>query len=306
MEFRQLRPEELDAWAAHCGTVFSEAGHGVDKAFFLRHFHNDPWRDVNGIFVAEDGGRIVSTVRVFRRKAWLLGAEVPMGGIGEVSTNPDYRGQGLAGTLLNLSIEWMRREGLAVSLLFSMAYDFYGRFGWKAIPKPMKRFEKAADLPCEGRALTPEDLTSLIAVEAASKKTDWMVVRDEPEYWRRWIAPSLSKGVVAVQDGVIVAWMAYALDKDSWYVHEFRAQPGFEHKFDGLCALAAALEGRRAQPFSAPAWLPTGTVESERFSLMYSMVRLIIPFAASGREIGSTERLIAEAGECRDSGLDHY
>jgi predicted N-acetyltransferase YhbS len=306
MEFRSLHENELDDWAYHCASVFGGVGHAVDTAYFLRHYEDDPWRDVDGIFVAVDGGSIVSTVRVFRRKAWLMGSEIPMGGIGEVSTHAGYRGKGLAGTLLTMATEWMAEQGLNVSLLFAGAHDFYRRFGWECIPKPLRRFACTAELPCEGRATAGSDMRQLMVVEAASEKTNWMVVRTDPVYWQSWMTHALGKCVVATEGGGIVAWLAYDTDEGQWSVTEYRALPGYEQKFDGLCSLAATLEGRRGQPFTVPAWLPTGSPEQETYNAMYCMVKLITPFAAGGVEISSTQQLIRETRECRDSNLDHF
>ena len=63
MEFRALHPEELEAWLDHVTHVFS-----ASRQYFSNHWHNDPWKDVEGIRVAVDDGKIVSTVRVFIRK----------------------------------------------------------------------------------------------------------------------------------------------------------------------------------------------------------------------------------------------
>lgn len=305
MEFRTLKPEELDAWAEHCSGVFSNVGHKVDKAYFLCHYLDDPWRDIDGIFVAEDGGGIVSSVRLFRRSVWLLGAEVPMGGIGEVSTKPEYRGMGLAGELLNMALDRMRRDGMAVSLLFSMHHDFYRRFGWEVLPKRLSRFPAALALPCEGRALRKDDFPKLMAIEAASAKTDWTVVRSE-EYWKSWMSSALTHGAVAVEGGFIVAWLAYDLGDDEWHVTEFRALPGYEHKFHGLCALASALEGRLGQGYTAPAWLSGENDIDSKLNVSYNMAQLVSPFSAGGITIDTTQVLLEIAGECMDSNLDHF
>jgi hypothetical protein len=86
MELRTLRPEELDAWLDFVHRVFN-----VPRAYCARHWHNDPWRSCEGIRVAVDRGQILSTVRVFRRRIYLGGVPVTMGGIGEVSTDPAYQ-----------------------------------------------------------------------------------------------------------------------------------------------------------------------------------------------------------------------
>ena len=66
MEFRALRPEELEAWLDHVTSVFTGG-----RQYFSNHWHNDPWRDAEGIRIAVDNGTIVSTVRVFIRKIFL-------------------------------------------------------------------------------------------------------------------------------------------------------------------------------------------------------------------------------------------
>ncbi len=306
MEFRSLRESELDAWAEHCGSVFSGEGHGVDQSYFLRHYFDDPWRDINGIFVADDNGRIASTVRVFRRKVWLFGCEVGMGGIGEVSTKSEYRGQGLAGALLKMAAQWMAAEGMPVSLLFSSNFDFYRKYGWECISKPVRSYARASGLPCEGRAMEPGDITALAAVDAAAVRTNWAVVREDQAYWQTWMKAAIGKCVVATQGGRIVAWMAYSLHGEDWAVEEFKALPGYEDRFDALCALAAAAEGRGGQPFWAPAWLPTNLTAAGETVHMYSMVRLNTPFEAGACALETTRQLIEASAECRDSGLDHF
>ncbi len=95
MEFRSLYPEELEAWLDHVTHVFL-----ASRQYFSNHWHNDPWKDVEGIRVAVDDGKIVSTVRVFIRKMFFHGEPISVGGIGEVSTRSEYRKRGL---LLNYS-----------------------------------------------------------------------------------------------------------------------------------------------------------------------------------------------------------
>jgi hypothetical protein len=223
-----------------------------------------------------------------------------------VSTNKEYQGQGLAGKLLNMAADRMAREGMPVSLLFAGAHDFYRRFGWDCLQKRDCLYTGSHALPCEGRAMRPEDLPAMMAVDAADERTNWRVVRSEPEYWRTWMAAELGRCAVAVEGNEIVAWIAYWLQDDVWHVNDFRALPGYGHKFDALCALAAELEGRRGQKYTAPAWYPAGNAAAETYRLMYSMVRLIAPFEAGGHTIDSTRKLIEASGECRDSNLDHF
>ena len=86
MEFRRLRPEELEDWFTHLVSVFALGSSKGGREYFLRHWENDPWKNLEDIFVAVEAGQILSTVRIMPRRIFLAGEEVTMGGIGEVST----------------------------------------------------------------------------------------------------------------------------------------------------------------------------------------------------------------------------
>eukprot|EP01087_Luapelamoeba_hula_P019243 TRINITY_DN6350_c1_g1_i3.p1 TRINITY_DN6350_c1_g1~~TRINITY_DN6350_c1_g1_i3.p1 ORF type:complete len:378 (+),score=72.89 TRINITY_DN6350_c1_g1_i3:279-1412(+) len=77
--------------------------------------------------------RIVSTVRVFDRRAYLNGALVRAGGIGEVSTRSEHRGRGLASRLLRAAERTMCDTGMTFGLLHTDSHGFYARLGWTAL-----------------------------------------------------------------------------------------------------------------------------------------------------------------------------
>ena len=55
MEFRALYPEELETWLDHVTTVFTGG-----RQYFSNHWHNDPWRDAEGIRIAVDDMGLLS------------------------------------------------------------------------------------------------------------------------------------------------------------------------------------------------------------------------------------------------------
>lgn len=67
ISFGPLTEQELPQWFAHVATVFPHAG----EEYFKRHYWSDPQRALDGIFVARDGEKIVSTVRAFHRNLFL-------------------------------------------------------------------------------------------------------------------------------------------------------------------------------------------------------------------------------------------
>ena len=128
MEFRALYPDELEKWLDHVTHVFTGG-----RQYFSNHWHNDPWRDPEGIRIAVDDGTIVSTVRVFIRKMFLHGEPVTVGGIGEVSTRPEYRRRGLATQLLKDSIQFMVSRDIVMSSLHG-SQQIYSVEGWEKVP----------------------------------------------------------------------------------------------------------------------------------------------------------------------------
>ena len=143
MEFRALYPEELEAWLDHVTSVFTGG-----RQYFSNHWHNDPWRDAEGIRVAVDNGTIVSTVRVFIRKMFLHGEPITVGGIGEVSTRPEYRRRGIATQLLKDSIRFMEDRDIAVSVLFG-SQRIYSIEGWEKVPRYYARQSFTAEKQSE-------------------------------------------------------------------------------------------------------------------------------------------------------------
>jgi predicted N-acetyltransferase YhbS len=65
-----------------------------------------------GLTVCFDGSRCVSHVGMVERSASLFGCRVAVGLIGGVATDPEYRGQGLAGACVDHAFAKARRDGI--------------------------------------------------------------------------------------------------------------------------------------------------------------------------------------------------
>jgi len=145
MEYRVLKEEELENWFLHCEGLF----HPRTNTYFRDHYWSDPDRHIQGIFVCILDGQIISTVRVFHRKIYVNNTEVTMGGIGEVSTKEPYRGQGIAGKLLEIAIEYMRNQKFQVSMLSAgkQASVLYTRHGWKGLPCSVHSLKGLQSIP---------------------------------------------------------------------------------------------------------------------------------------------------------------
>ncbi len=167
----------LDRWP------LSDGWRGAD--FFRRYLEDDPtYRDEN-VWVAEEEDTLACCVQIFPRRIRVGGAEVGLGGIGSVFTDPAHRKRGLAEAVLARAERAMAERGLSLGLLFAGVPEFYARRGWHRWP--IARVLFAAEAP---RAERPDglvaddfqparDLDGVIALHAAySGGRDGCVVRD--------------------------------------------------------------------------------------------------------------------------------
>ena len=223
MEFRALYPEELEAWLDHVTTVFTGG-----RQYFSNHWHNDPWRDSEGIRVAVDDGTIVSTVRVFIRKMFLHGEPITVGGIGEVSTRPEYRRRGLATQLLKDSIEFMESRDIAVSSLHG-SQRIYSIEGWERVPRYYARQPIAAQkqVEWEVRSINFDDEAEVKRIAALydgyARKFNGTFVRDDMAYWTAWVRTESPNAWVAERDGNIEGYVSVTQREDELTVKEFVA-----------------------------------------------------------------------------------
>lgn len=176
----------LDGWP------FPDGQSGRD--FFRRYIELDPAFEPRNVWVAEWGGELVSCVQIFPRRVRIGGRVLPMGGIGSVFTRPDHRRRGVAGALLDRTIDAMRVRGMVLSYLLAERLRWYGRYGyrpwsrgWRTLHWPggagsvaggARRYDPAAD------AGEVERLWSVYAGGAAGAPLDGIVDRGSAEDWR--------------------------------------------------------------------------------------------------------------------------
>jgi GNAT superfamily N-acetyltransferase len=159
-----------------------------DRGFFARYNLNDPRFCDELCLVAREGGRLIATAQIFDRRIRLDGHAVAAGALGSVFTHPDYRGRGVGSALISLALATMEREGFEVSLLFSDRLNFYGRFGWRSVPRiisivsPLPRGRLASSLALR-RFERGRDLAQVSQIyDQYSGRFNTAVVR-EPSYW---------------------------------------------------------------------------------------------------------------------------
>jgi len=221
MEFRALYPNELEKWLDHVTHVFTGG-----RQYFSNHWHNDPWRDPEGIRIAVDDGTIVSTVRVFIRKMFLHGEPVTVGGIGEVSTRPEYQRRGLATQLLKDSIQFMESRDIVMSSLHG-SQRIYSAEGWEKVPRYYARQPIAAkkQVAWDVRPIDFDDAAEVERIatlyDGYARKFNGTFVRDDIAYWTEWVWTESPDAWVAERDGSIEGYVSVVRREERLNVEEF-------------------------------------------------------------------------------------
>ena len=225
MEFRALRADELEAWYDYVAFAFNGS-----REYFMRHWQNDPWHDLEGVRVAVDDGQIVSTVRVFIRQMYLRGVPVPAGGLGEVCTHPEYRHQGLATRLLQDAIRFMEKRKIAISSLHTgRAAPLYAAQGWRSITRYYRRTRMTSrpqdDFHIRPARLEPNaDLAALSDLyHRYSRRFNGTFARDHPRYWADWVRAESSAAWCAEKGGTIHGYISVRGGDERLHVREFLA-----------------------------------------------------------------------------------
>ena len=256
VEIRTLRRNErelllalLDGW---------DVGDGWQGgAFFRRYLEDDPTFRDERMWVAADGGELVSCVQVFPRPLQTPSGAVPVGGIGTVFTRPDARGRGLAGALLARAADDMKARGECVSMLFAGPFAFYEKRGWESWGLRRVLLERVGDgAPVEGAVeLTSfdpaRDLASVRALhEAYSGLLPGTVVRDDA-LWEASLRnggnPHEEFRVVRAR-GECVAYLRAVVLSGILVLSEFACAPGFEGAL--ASAVRASLEPHDSDPLA--------------------------------------------------------
>ena len=128
---RPIRDSERDELIDLLCAVHNPEGHERYRGYI----EGDPTWHPSQTPVVVVGSRIVSTLRIWHRWVHLGSTPVRMGGIGGVTTHPDYRRRGLATRLMAHAAEYLRDDDYDLGLLFTeIPARFYRRLGWCCVP----------------------------------------------------------------------------------------------------------------------------------------------------------------------------
>ncbi len=243
IEFRTIAPHERDAVLDLLAEWFG------DRAFFARYFEHDlAFRD-DLCFVARHGGRVVSTLQVFRKPVRIDGAVVEVGGVGNVFTAAEYRERGVASQLLNRAVAAMDEHGFDLSLLFATRLVFYGRRGWQSHVRHLVFIEPGVADTAGAYAVEPfrqADLDAVMRIyDAYTAPLSGPTVRDR-RYWEGQLGYAgnpYEDFLVARDGGAVVAYARGTALYDFYVIMEHGCLPGHD---EALAQLVRRLHGREA------------------------------------------------------------
>ncbi|MGC8668099.1 MAG: GNAT family N-acetyltransferase [Chthonomonadales bacterium] len=236
---REIREAELDECLGLWCTVFR----GDTRAYFERYFYGDAFFEPKYTRVALVDGRIVSAVHIVKRLVACGECTFTMGGIANVATHPDARGQGLASQCLRQAVDVMRADGMDFSALGTGIPHFYARYGWERAYRfagsgairamanpPQKRFFV--------RPYRADDEEAIRAIYDEYNCTRPVTVRRSHSYWRDWLGwagPRHPGTVLVAQNGEgVAAYCLYTLERTSVVVRELAARSLSEAAIEDL------------------------------------------------------------------------
>ena len=80
-----------------------------------------------------DDGKMMARIINHRFQVWLDGQTVPCGGIGAVSTLPEYRNTGAVREIFGKLIPAAYQNGEVISALYPFSHAFYRKFGYETV-----------------------------------------------------------------------------------------------------------------------------------------------------------------------------
>src|SRR5689334_10772103 len=115
MEIRTFKPQDLERLQEI--TVDSFEGVSIDRNIEAHDIAQDAEANPDGIFVAEEDGRVVGyvTTRLNRFKS--------IGQIPNLAVDPAYRSRGIASTLIERALDYLRAEGMAMAKIETLVQN---------------------------------------------------------------------------------------------------------------------------------------------------------------------------------------
>ena len=168
-----------------------ERGSGSDglRSYFERFQTHYPKARPELSRIVEEGGRILSAIRISDKILRVGAADLRAAGMGDVATHPDHRKRGYMTALFRDSLAFMDADGFDISILYGID-DFYHRFGYATtMSGPTFTIQLEQALFAEGklklRKMRRGDLPAATRIhDRESHRLPCCAVRDDEEW--RW------------------------------------------------------------------------------------------------------------------------
>jgi predicted N-acetyltransferase YhbS len=179
-------------------TERGDASDAVDLELVMRTEGTD------GIAVALDGDRVVSTLTLLDEVVDIDGIAVPAGQVELVATDAQYEGRGIVRALMSWAHERSRQRGHLLQVMVGIPF-FYRQFGYEyAIPMPPWRPLIAVPPPPRDlgiRRATTADIPALQALQAHTQSRVDVKMGHTPACWQ-WLLEGTSSTLwIAERDG---------------------------------------------------------------------------------------------------------
>ncbi len=209
------------------------------------------------------GEEDVSRLWLFHFDMRLRTASVPMGGIGGVGTNDEYRKRGFAARIMDDSVAYMADHDLDVGMLFGIQ-DFYERWGYITAMAGHEIRIEVADLPASDAVVEAVGYESdvhrdaVLAMYAAGNTTRSCAAMRGSHYWTEfekgtdWDEAPDGKMLLG-EDGASIAYLNMVGDPERTRVAEaFFATPPAMAAAAAYLARRAADAGHETVTLSSP------------------------------------------------------
>jgi len=175
-----------------------------------------------------DGDQLVSQFAVYPINMNIHSVVYPIGAITGVATYPEYSGMRLMTILMRQSLEYMRKEGQSLALLYPYSIPLYRYRGWEIISDKMKykisdkQLPQNIEVPGYVRRVDEDD-DELIDLHARfAAQTHGCLFRNElawEEYWR-WDEEDINVAIYYNTDDVPMGYMVYLISEDIFRIKE--------------------------------------------------------------------------------------
>ncbi len=196
MTIRAPKPGEIPALLAMLTRAYvaERPGFPDDPSLLAAYSENDPGGGPENWVALWEDDRAVSALRLFFREVTAIGGTHRIGGIGNVGTDPDYAGCGMATRVMDAAHATLRRMGILTVALVTDIPDFYARMGYEPVQqRELLGVCARLDRSSAGLTSRPSVLGSAIPESVRRWHAECAgvaagrVIRSE-DYWKRWVA----------------------------------------------------------------------------------------------------------------------